>query len=358
MRHAGLVRHGRARRVAQRATTHETTPDDVSQLSTDQAPGDKPETVNCLAGLDEAGLGPILGPLVIAGSAFSGPRGVDPWDALDGIAVRARPRAGQILVADSKKVKSGARGFERLERTVLTFWAAWRGEIPATVGAFLGELGVDPTTLSSCPWYRDVTAPLPRDNDRRALELAGHLLRQRLDAAGMSILDLRVRPVEVAEFNRWIADTDNKSTSHFRGYSEVLFGMLGVTPAGTHVVADRCGGRSHYRHGLLAAGARRVVVDRETPSASTYRVDAGRGTVRVSFVSGGEERAFPTALASCMAKYVRELYIERLNDWFTKRVPDLRPTAGYYVDGHRFLDDTEAFIAGEGLPRHRLVRVR
>ena len=38
--------------------------------------------MNFLAGVDEAGLGPILGPLVVAGVAMSGPEGKDPWQLL------------------------------------------------------------------------------------------------------------------------------------------------------------------------------------------------------------------------------------------------------------------------------------
>ena len=63
-------------------------------------------------------------------------------------------------------------------------------------------------------------------------------------------------------------------------------------------------------------------------------------------------------LASCFAKYLRELMVESMNRWFQSQVPDLKPTAGYYVDGRRFLDDVADQIEALALPRHRLVRVR
>ena len=84
----------------------------------------------------------------------------------------------------------------------------------------------------------------------------------------------------------------------------------------------------------------------------------GDGDVTLTFAERAEDRAFPTALASCFAKYLRDLMVECLNQWFQQRVPDLKPTAGYYVDGHRFLDDVAAQIDELALPRHRLVRVR
>ena len=50
--------------------------------------------------------------------------------------------------------------------------------------------------------------------------------------------------------------------------------------------------------------------------------------------------------------------IHTLNDWFGARVPELRRTAGYYVDGHRFLADIEGYALEAQLPMSRLVRVR
>ncbi len=315
--------------------------------------------VKCLAGLDEAGLGPILGPLVIAGAAMRGPAGIDPWDALNGTVVRKRPKAGQVHVADSKKVKSGPHGFERLERTVLTFWSAWRGDLPSDFPELLEGIGFDFDAVADCPWYEDLEVELPRQNDRRALELGGHLLRRRLDEAEIEILKLAMRPVEVAEFNRLIEETDNKGTTHFQTYAEVLGDLLRHAPDGSYVVADRCGGRTHYRRGLADAGVgTRIHVERETDDASVYRMTTEQGRVTVMFTSRGEERAFPTALASCCAKYLRELFIERLNAWFCSEVPELKPTAGYYVDGNRFLDDIKPFVERQGLPMDRLVRSR
>lgn len=315
--------------------------------------------MNCLAGVDEAGLGPILGPLVVAGVAMRGPEGLDPWAALRGHVSRRKHVDNKVRVADSKKVHQGPHGKERLESTALSFWTAFAGDVPTDVRGFLAGLGIDLAPLSRCPWYGELAMPLPRFADRGFVELKGALIGRHLDKQRIDLLEIAVRPVDVEEWNRWIEDTDNKSRAHFQAYSEVLGRMLARASGKGHVVADRCGGRMHYLNDLrrLCPGAD-VAVVQEEPAASSYRIVRGGDELAVTFAEQGEDRAFPTALASCFAKYVRELLVDALNHWFCARVPGLSPTAGYYSDGHRFLRDLEPHFATLQIDRGHLVRVR
>ncbi len=317
--------------------------------------------MNFLAGLDEAGLGPILGPLVVGGVAMLGPEGQDPWRVLRAYVSRRKTEKGKLRVADSKKVNQGPHGLRHLEETALGFWAARHGELPATLGDWLTQLGADVERLARCPWYEDLALRLPLHADADWLTLQGELVARALRQADMQVLDIAVRPVDVEEWNAWIADTDNKSRAHFQAYAEVLGRLLRQVPDGHggHVVADRCGGRMHYAGDLrrLCPDARvETLLERE--GQSQYRLHRPGGDIAITFAERGEDRAFPTALASCFAKYLRELMVECLNRWFCARVPGLQPTAGYYVDGHRFLDDLQPHLVALAAPRERLVRVR
>lgn len=321
--------------------------------------------MNFLAGVDEAGFGPILGPLVVAGVGMEGPPGVDPWRALSRHVARRSHKKGKVRVADSKVVNQGPHGLLRLEETALVFWVACHGEVPETLEAWLAAIGADLARLRCCPWYEDLALRLPLRADLGWVQLQAELIGRALRKAEVRLVDIALRPVDVEEWNGLIADTDNKSRAHFRAYAEVLGRLLErplaapVAGAQGRVVADRCGGRTHYAEDL-----RRLVRDAtvetlvEAPHESSYRLCRAGGDVTVTFAERGEERSFPTALASCFAKYLRELMVEVLNRWFCARVPGLEPTAGYHVDGHRFLGDLEPFLQQNPLPRARLVRVR
>ena len=321
--------------------------------------------VNYLAGVDEAGLGPILGPLVVGGVTMAGPEGTAPWRLLQNHVTKLKYKKGKVRVADSKKVNQGPHGLLRLEETALVFWTALHGQPPKSLHEWLQLLGHDLEPLQRCPWYEDLELRLPRQADHYWISLTGEMVARALRKGDCQLLDIAVRAVDVEEWNVLIADTDNKSKAHFHAYAEVLghllrglFGRVGKDDA-CHLVADRCGGRSHYQHDLqrLCPEAK-VRILKEVPGSSSYNLHQQAGDITVTFAERAEDRAFPTALASCCAKYLRELMVECINRWFQARVPDLKPTAGYYVDGHRFLTDIEEQVAALALPRHRLVRVR
>ena len=86
-----------------------------------------------IIGIDEAGYGPNLGPLVMTSVACQVPdehADADLWQRLAGAVRRGRDRDdGRLVVDDSKVIHSSARGLAALEQQVLAL--LWRGELVA-----------------------------------------------------------------------------------------------------------------------------------------------------------------------------------------------------------------------------------
>ena len=321
------------------------------------------------AGIDEAGYGPALGPLVVAGTAFvtrEPPEHGQLWDRLGDAVVRhARGSDGRLVVNDSKVVYSGALGLRRLEEGVLAFLQAGSA---APVGSGTDLLSVltggRPSQGEPCPWFRDVAGfGLPLASNASALLSKAAVLREALGQAGVRPLALRAAVVLPPEFNRIVSRTRNKAMILFQKCGLLLQELWRhAGPGESHVLVDRHGGRAHYRKLLLDVFPRcQCDVLEEGDQRSAYVVrderDSGR-TLQVTFQEGGDSRALPTALASMVAKYVRELYMTAFNAYWQQRIDGLKPTAGYHGDARRFLRDIAPALHAEGVDRAALVRIR
>jgi ribonuclease HII len=80
--------------------------------------------------------------------------------------------------------------------------------------------------------------------------------------------------------------------------------------------------------------------------------------MRLTFLVEGDSASLPVAAASILAKYTRELFMRALNLWFAERLPGLRPTAGYWQDARRFLEETEGLRRSLGIADDVLIRAR
>ena len=78
---------------------------------------------------------------------------------------------------------------------------------------------------------------------------------------------------------------------------------------------------------------------------SRYRVQLPGRELLFRFVTKGDRASLAVGWASMAAKLTRELFMRCFNEWFAARDPQLRPTAGYWSDGRRFLDDAAPIIA-------------
>ena len=295
-------------------------------------------------GIDEAGYGPMLGPLVVASAAFDVP-GDDPqadlWKLLHkSVRCTKRGNKAHLFVADSKIVYDGGRGLCELERTILAFLAV-RGKVHGTFRALLGDLCTETAALSRESWWRDIA--LPALNTAEQVEAAAAVC-----AAGQAdapFLGLAAEVVNPGPFNELMDRHRNKSVLLFQQNVMLIERAMAQHPGDLHFIIDKHGGR-HYYAGLLANNffGAPVCPLGESPQSSSYEVRLRGRVLRFTFAEKADRRHLPAALASMACKYVRELFMMGFNAYWCGRVDGLEPTAGYRNDCHRFITAIRPFI--------------
>lgn len=322
--------------------------------------------VTVVAGIDEAGLGPVLGPLVVSAAAFSVPdeaAGGSLWQLL-AAAVARRPdrRQTRIAIADSKDLYSGLRGsagLGRLERGVLAMLAA-RGAVPPSLAGLL-ETVCPPAVseASTYPWYQGLHLPLPREQSVLEVVLSGNALDAAMQRTGVKLLALRSETVFEREFNR-LTQASNKSQMLFDVTCRLLVRLWQMPEARRLVIhVDHQGGRVRYLEALTRVfeGCSFKVLQ-EDEGRSSYRLTAAARQAEIHFTVGGENRHLPVALASMTSKYLRELLMQIYNSYWSSHVPNLAPTAGYYADGRRFYQAIHPTVQKMGIDEQMLYRLR
>ena len=307
-----------------------------------------------VVGIDEAGYGPNLGPLVQTAVSLHLPATDRAgWITLNGCVRRASdPDNGRLCVDDSKKVYTRAGGLGRLERGVF----AGLGLSQGTVGSLLTGL-CDPgvvTDLRAEAWFSDAD-PVPLS--------PGPLpdVATAMTAVGVRVGPIAASLVPAPVFNRIVAASGTKATVLTAGLVGLLQAVGRALPAEEPVLVlgDQLGGRRFYSAVLQAAFPDGwVVTEAETAGESRYRVEGLGRTIDVAFRPRADADGVSVALASMLAKYLRELCMIQFNRYWQTHVPDLKPTAGYPGDARRFLADIRPAMDRHGTPDDAVWRVK
>jgi hypothetical protein len=317
-----------------------------------------------VVGIDEAGYGPVLGPLTVSASAFEVPAAQADsclWQLLrQSVSPSPASRQSRIAVLDSKKLYRPKDGLARLERSVLSVIAAWR-DLPSSMHGLLDLLCPEARKmLEEYPWYRDADDTLPTAADAGGIRIASSLLARDLDAQSVRLAGCWSEVLPEGHYNRLVDGTRNKAVVLSGLTLRLVQRVADAYPDHQlRINIDKQGARDHYARLLLRAfDDRRLRVLEESPEHSAYELTGRRASWRVGFSLSGESRHLPVALASMLSKYLRELLMGRFNAYWKAQVPALKPTAGYYRDGLRFLGDIRPHLARLGIAEHRLVRQR
>jgi len=276
----------------------------------------EPAAMLICSGLDEAGYGPLLGPLVIVRTTTRCPN-------LAHFA-KAATQAG-LALQDSKKLYQGGR-LDRLETVALAGMHWLSGQLPRTAAECFNLLGEAPEHRCDIPWMQGAeqlklplkaaSIPTWQPDNCQAVGLAGAL-------------------VHPAELNAAMRAGDNKAVVEAQHVARLLADIPDDAEAET--VVDRLGGRRYYQQllGSIVHHERIAILD-EIRGCSSYRID-GTHPHRISFQVKGDQLSALCSLASCIAKYARELHMHLLNSYWSSKLRWLQPTAGYPQDAKRWI---------------------
>jgi len=305
-----------------------------------------------LVGIDEAGYGPQLGPLVVSAVVFELPDAMlvnqHPlpkmaclWKTLSNVVSgnRLRDKSHKVVVCDSKALYQPVRGIKELEKTALVFKRLIDFEYHR---------------------YNGLTVPLSADNNE-----INHLvktLRIELNKNSIRFCEVKASIIEPAEFNGGIRRLRNKADFLWEVSGGLIKYCVDKYNSDSLVIirAGKQGGRNYYLPYMqrLFAGKTVRSVEQGFDNSSYIIKSKPASDATVSFIKDGDSSEFVIALASIFSKYYRELGMFKLNRFFRSHIPSLKPTSGYYTDSRRFIRTINPLFDKLNLSRHDFIRIK
>ncbi|MGB8329733.1 MAG: hypothetical protein WCE62_06365 [Polyangiales bacterium] len=292
-------------------------------------------------GVDENGLGPRLGPLVATSVGLETAR----------YARRALARRGLTLgLTDSKETGGfGRMGFT--ESVALALLERGGAGLPRSADGLLDRVSPDSRRhlRARCPddgtaeqcWAVDLQLPAFGGD----VSYGNELLDKLVGRSSLRIVDVQSRIACAGLLNARLAAGANKLAVDLELFEDLIASMHSRRGFPMLVVCGMIGGIRDY-----ASRLSRFVPDRVEPLAARrgqrrYRV-AGVGELR--FEVDADARHLPVALASIVGKYVREVCMRRIGEFYRLGDPDLQLVSGYHDPV------TTRFVEASEPSRHRL----
>jgi ribonuclease HII len=316
-----------------------------------------------IVGIDEAGYGPNLGPLVMSAVACRVPERLarrNLWSVLQRAVRRPHePEDGRLLIEDSKVVYSTARGLLGLETGVLATLSPCRTGQEHTLAQYIDWACPScHSDLRGEPWYTG-TSKLPvvaqADDLRSVAEQFNTACATRKVCWGP------VRSVAICpgRFNQIMDRWDSKGAVLGHALGDLLGQSRGLDGPDEPItfLIDKHGGRNTYAAMLQEAIPDGMVVVRaEGMERSVYSVVGLSRELRFVFQPRADGEHFCVALASMFSKYLREVLMLEFNRFWQGWVPELRATAGYPGDAGRFYEQIQEPARKLGIAREALWR--
>lgn len=292
-------------------------------------------------GVDENGLGPRLGPLVASAVTLDTPK----------YARSALCRRGLRLGLTDSKDTGGFGRMAFIESVALALLAEPRSEPPASSDALL-ELVASPSSRrlrAQCPdaptaaqcWGVDLGLPAFGGD----VSYGGELLDALVGRSRLRIVEVQSRIACAGVLNHRLAGGTNKLAVDLELFEDLISSAHERSAEPLLVVCGMVGGIRDYAARLRVFGERSIepIVGRR--GVRRYAVE-GVGELR--FEVDADARHLPVALASIVGKYVREVCMRRIGEFYRRTDPSIVLASGYHDPV------TTRFIEATGPSRRRL----
>ncbi len=330
-----------------------------------------------LVGTDEAGYGPNLGPLVVSATVWR----VDSIQDKDvfgklkecvchaGKAQKKSRTKDQesngaipnVVIGDSKDLYKPGKGLGGLEQGVFTCLAAVQKK-PRTWRTIFKTLArEDFGDLSELPWYHDFDDKLPVDMTKDDVSTRANRLVATCEQTDCCPVNIASRVVFPRLFNEMCEQYGNKASTLSQTTLQLVRSVLAHLPDDepVYILCDKHGGRNKYGPILNDVFPETLAMVRsEGRDESEYQLGHGDSRRELVFRAKADVDFLPTALASMVSKYLRELSMRAFNAFWISHIDGLKPTAGYPVDAKRFKKAIEPVQSKLGIDDHILWRSR
>lgn len=292
-----------------------------------------------VVGVDENGLGPLLGPLVATAVSIE----VDSYDA-----AKLRRRGLRLGIHDSKQTSAFGQ-MAWTEAVSLALLERLTGRLPETFDELLSALSLDSvaTLRQPCPdstraqcWSADLVLPA-FDGDIEGGRLALH----RLSRSGVEVTRARSALACAGVLNQVFARGGTRVSADLGLFERLLLDARAQQTTDVLALCGMVGGIRDYPTYFSHLPAHRVSEAKHSKRIRAYNVQ-GLGDVR--FVIDGDALHLPVGLASMVGKYVRELAMERHNRFYRTHDASLITGSGYHDPV------TKRFVAASAPMRRKL----
>lgn len=299
-------------------------------------------------GIDEAGLGPVLGPLCYGLVSF-----VIPDDELADWrkSLKKLIHEHDLSLDDSKKIFQGSGKTEKLDKAVsdVLGFLSKEKELLQVQNLFLNTSLNAKGGWSNYQFYKNVlTTHLPPKTNF----LLSDYPNWKVKLAFTACFEGEMNEI----FNKGV----NKSELSLLKIGALIESVVAVHPREKITFSiDKQGGRQFYSNFISDIFPfEPFEIIKETPDASEYMLEKNGQTIIFGFYKKGDSLYEEISMASILAKWLRETFMNSFNSYWLSYNNKIQPTAGYPEDGKRFIKEMRPYFDKSLLPTDLIIRNR